>query len=239
MYQGKNNYGVGQKVDNYDDFSFLKSDNFDEFIKKAKNTETPPPQLAIIKHEKEQEIDKSLTKLNNEIYNEEKGLGEETRMYLVFAAILTIIDNKDNISISEENSKIFNNEKLIDGEVILNKIQEFLNDRKLPKIKKDFVLKTLTVILLDENINRIENGESQLKRVFIKIIDQIGLYYKIGNALQAKVVFDGATVIDDQIPKRYEQLAFFFFHQLRASQPLQYCGQHHILCASLSLLGRI
>ncbi len=177
---GKNNYGVGQKIDNYTDFSFLKSENFDKFIKKAKNTETPPEQLVIIKHEKELEIDKSLTKLNNEIYYEEHGLGEKTRMYLIFAAILATIDNKDNTSLTEENSKIFNDKNLTGGQVILDKIQEFLNDRKLPQIKKDFVINTLNRILLDENINRVENGESQLKRVFIKIIDEIGLYYKIG-----------------------------------------------------------
>lgn len=179
---GKNNYGVGQKIDNYTDFSFLKTSNFDKFIKKAKSTEIPAEKKVIIKYEKEKEIDKSLTKLNNEIYNEEKGLGEETRMYLIFAAILATLDNEENISISEENSKIFNNGKLTGGEVILDKIQTFLIDRQLPEIKKDFVLKILTVILLDENINKIEKGtgESQLKRVFIKIIDQIGLYYKIG-----------------------------------------------------------
>ena len=38
------------------------------------------------------------------------------------------------------------------------------------------------------------------------------VYYKMGDALQAKMVFDEATVIDDQIPKRYEQLAFLL-HQ--------------------------
>jgi len=184
-YVSKSNFGVGCIIDRYDDFSFLKPDNFDKFIKKAKETEIPPAELATIKHEKEQEIDKSLTKLNNEIYNEEKGLGEETRMYLVFAAILATIDNKDNTSItdiSEENSKIFNHKRLTGGEVILTRIKNFLNNRKLPEKKKDFVIKTLTVILLDENINKIdeEKGESQLKRIFIKIIDEIGLYYKIG-----------------------------------------------------------
>ena len=179
-YVSKDNYGVGSKIADYDDFSFLKSDNFDEFIKNAKNTEIPPEELAVIKHEKDQEIDKSLTKLNNEIFSEEKGLGEETRMYLIFAAILATIDNNDNTSITEENSKIFNNEKLTGGAVILNKIQEFLIYRKLPQLKKDFVINQLTPILLDENINKIVNGDSQLKRVFIKTIDQIGLYYKIG-----------------------------------------------------------
>jgi len=179
-YVSKSNFGVGCKVDEYNDFSFLKSDNFDEFIQKAKNTEIPSTELITIKHEKEQEIDKSLTKLNNEIFSEEKGLGEETRMYLIFAAILATIDSEDNISINEKNSRIFNHEELSGGQVILDRIKEFLNERKLPQIKKDFVIKTLTVILLDENINKMENGDSQLKRVFIKIIDQIGLYYKIG-----------------------------------------------------------
>jgi hypothetical protein len=30
------------------------------------------------------------------------------------------------------------------------------------------------------NINKVENGESQLKRVFTKIVDDLGIYYKIG-----------------------------------------------------------
>lgn len=33
--------------------------------------------------------------------------------------------------------------------------------------------------LLTENINKVENGESQLKRVFTKIVDDLGYYYKI------------------------------------------------------------
>jgi len=36
--------------------------------------------------------------------------------------------------------------------------------------------------------------------------------YKMGDALQAKVLFDQATAIDDQVPVRYEQLAFLL-HQ--------------------------
>jgi hypothetical protein len=179
-YVSPSSLGVGQKIGDYEDFSFLKSSNFDEFITKAKNTEIPPKEMIIIKHEKELEIDKSLIKLNNEIFSEEKGLGEGTRMYLIFATILSIIDTKDSISLVEENSEIFNNRHSSGGKVILNKIQEFLNERKLPQIKKDFVINQLTPILLDENINKMKNGGSQLKRVFIKTIDEIGLYYRIG-----------------------------------------------------------
>ena len=35
-YVSKSNFGVGQKVDEYTDFSFLKKENFDAFIEKVK-----------------------------------------------------------------------------------------------------------------------------------------------------------------------------------------------------------
>ena len=42
------------------------------------------------------------------------------------------------------------------------------------------IIRTLENTLTTENINKVENGESQLKRVFVKIIDDLGIYYKIG-----------------------------------------------------------
>ena len=35
-YVSKSNFGIGQKVDDYTDFSFLKKNNFDKFIEKVK-----------------------------------------------------------------------------------------------------------------------------------------------------------------------------------------------------------
>ena len=42
------------------------------------------------------------------------------------------------------------------------------------------IIRTLTNTLTTDNINKTENGESQLKRVFTKIVDDLGIYYKIG-----------------------------------------------------------
>lgn len=42
------------------------------------------------------------------------------------------------------------------------------------------IVRTLQNTLTTDNINKVENGESQLKRVFTKIIDDLGIYYKIG-----------------------------------------------------------
>ena len=67
-----------------------------------------------------------------------------------------------------------------DGDIILRKIKAFLNEKDLPQEKRELIIRTLQNTLTTENINKVENGESQLKRVFTKIIDDLGIYYKIG-----------------------------------------------------------
>ena len=67
-----------------------------------------------------------------------------------------------------------------DGDIMIRKIESFLDAKKLPKDKKDLIVRTLQNTLTTDNINKAEDGESQLKRVFIKIVDDLGIYYKIG-----------------------------------------------------------
>lgn len=67
-----------------------------------------------------------------------------------------------------------------DGDIIIRKVNSFLNEKKIPKPKKDLIIRTLKNTMITDNINKPENGESQLKRVFSKIVDDLGIYYKIG-----------------------------------------------------------
>jgi type I restriction-modification system DNA methylase subunit len=67
-----------------------------------------------------------------------------------------------------------------DGDIIVRKIQAFLVEKKLPREKKDLITRTLQNTLTTSNINKVIDGESQLKRVFTKIVDDLGIYYKIG-----------------------------------------------------------
>ena len=67
-----------------------------------------------------------------------------------------------------------------DGDIIIRKIKAFLSKKNLPEAKKDLIIRTLQNTLMTDNINKPRNGESQLKRVFSKIVDDLGIYYKIG-----------------------------------------------------------
>lgn len=180
-YVSKSNFGIGQKVDDYTDFSFLKKDNFDQFIEKVKQLQLTSEEIERLRECREQEINASLVKLNNDIYQNEKGLSERDRVYLVAASIIATLGVPGKVAALEKvelKSSIEDGNR--DGDIILRKIKAFLNEKNLPQEKRDLIVRTLQNTLTTDNINKVENGESQLKRVFTKIIDDLGIYYKIG-----------------------------------------------------------
>lgn len=180
-YVSKSNFGAGQNVGNYSDFSFLKKENFNNFIDKVKTLSLTQDEIDKLKEQREREITASLVKLNNDIYQNEKGLGENDRVYLVAASIIATIGIPGKVAPLEKSDlKSSAEEGNTDGDIMVRKITAFLTKKDLPKDKRELIVRTLQNTLTTENINKAENGESQLKRVFTKIVDDLGIYYKIG-----------------------------------------------------------
>lgn len=180
-YVSKDNFGLGQEVEKYTDLSFLKKENFDDFIKTVKELSLSTEEIERLKEKREKEINASLVALNNDIYKNEKGLGENDRVYLVAASIIATLGIPGSVSPLEKSdlkSKTELGER--DGDIIVRKIESFFSYKDLPPAKKDLIVRTLKNTLLTDNINKVTNGESQLKRVFSKIVDDLGIYYKIG-----------------------------------------------------------
>lgn len=180
-YVSKSNLGIGRKVGDFTDLSFLKKTHFSDFADKLKNLNLTSDELEKIKQKREKEIDASLVKLNNDIYNNEKGLGQDERVYLVAATIIATLGIPGKVAPLEKSELKSSSEKgNTDGEILMRKIRAFLNEKNLPSEKKELIIRTLSNTILSDNINKIENGETQLKRVFCKIVDDLGIYYKIG-----------------------------------------------------------
>lgn len=171
-YVSKSNFGIGQKIDNYTDFSFLKKSNFDKFIEKVKRLKLTPDEIEKLKEQREREINASLVKLNNDIYQNEKGLSERDRVYLVAASIIATLGVPGRVAALEKSELKSSTETgNRDGDIILRKIKAFLDEKNLPQEKRDMIVRTLQNTLTTDNINKVENGESQLKRVFTKIAE--------------------------------------------------------------------
>ncbi len=180
-YVSKHNLGVGQEVGKFSDFSFLAPENFDDFSQQVKKLSLTTEQLEQIKRQREQEIDLSLVKLNNDIYQNEKGLSEQDRVYLVAGSIIATLGIPNRVSpLKKEELTSTTEFGRTDGEIMMQRIRAFLREKEIPERKKELIIRSLENTLTTENINKVENGETQLKRVFSKIVDDLGIYYKIG-----------------------------------------------------------
>lgn len=180
-FVSKSNYGLGQKIGDFSDFSFLATENFDNLILQISNLVLPQAERDRIKEQREREISVSLMKLNNDIYINEKNLGENERVYLVAASIIATLGIPKYVPSLKKEDLISSMEPgNTDGEIILRKIKAFLEYKDIPRNKKELIIRNLQNTLTNENINKVDNGQTQLKRVFCKIVDDLGIYYKIG-----------------------------------------------------------
>lgn len=180
-YVGENNYAYGQKVGEFTDLSFLAPENFDKFIEQVKALSLTDEVRELLKSKREEEISVSLTQLNNDIYKNEKGLGENERVYIVAATIIATLGIPGEVSPLNKSDLQSKTEKGdTDGEMVLRKIKAFLEGKNIPAKKRALIVNTLENTLTNDNINAVKDGESQLKRVFCKIFDELGIYYKIG-----------------------------------------------------------
>lgn len=175
------NMGAGQKIGDYDDLSFLAPQYFDEFTQKLHDLNLTDADRERIKQARELEIDVRLRQLNNDIYQNEKGLSESDRIYLVAASIIANLGIKGKVAPLEKKDLLSSDEVgNTDGDIMLRKITAYFKARDLPEQKSAAILRTLQNTITSQNIVKPINGESQLKRIFTKIVDDLGLYYKIG-----------------------------------------------------------
>jgi hypothetical protein len=133
-YVSKTNLGAGQKVDDFSDFSFLAPKNFDAFIDKVKTLELTQEEIEKLKEQREKEIDTSLRKLNHDIYENEKGLGENDRVYLVAASIIATLGIPGKVAPLEKSDLKSSIERgNSDGDIVVRKIKSFLDEKDIPK----------------------------------------------------------------------------------------------------------
>ncbi|PUD51051.1 N-6 DNA methylase [Helicobacter pylori] len=184
-YVNKSNLGMGVDVSKgeqgYNDLSFLSRKHFNDFIKRVDTLSLSDEDLERIREKKNQEIEDCLTDLNNTIYNKEKDLSEKDRMYLVVASIIANLGIPNFVTpLNKEYLKSSDEVHQRDGDIMLRKIQSFLEHKHLPQEKKQSIISSLEPLLRNENNNKAINGESRLKRCFSEIVDSLGVYYKIG-----------------------------------------------------------
>ena len=177
-YLSRDNMLLAKKIADYSDLSFLTEEHLPA-LEEAIND------LSLTEEEKERRnteyeirIETILQKLNQrmEDSNESGGLNikAESRVQLVCGMIMAALGFKDVVApleIEELKGQLGKNTN--DGAVVLNRINDFLNSKKLPQEKKDTINSIFSSILQDTNYYTPRNGESPIKSVFTTIKDDI------------------------------------------------------------------
>lgn len=181
-YVSPKNLGVGQEIGKYTDLSFLKPENFDAFIQKIEQLSLSKSELELLHKKREDQIEDALTKINEHLFNQQKNISALARIHLVSASIMANLGVPNEVAPLEvKDLKSSQEEGSTDGEIIIRKIKAFLKYKNIPERKQTQIINNLSLTILDDGLSiQHKKGESLLKSLFAKIIDDLGYFYKVG-----------------------------------------------------------
>lgn len=179
-YVSKKNLGIGQRVGEYSDLSFLAKENFDAFIEQVEQLSLTEEELSELRAQQERDIDACLVKLNNDIYRNDE-LSPQARIHMVVASIIATLGIPNAVPpLRKDDLKSSTELENTDGDIILRKVKGYLQRKQIPQAKTEAICRELAQTLTSERLNSVENGMSVIRRVFEKIVDNLGIFYKNG-----------------------------------------------------------
>lgn len=180
-YVSKYNYGIGQKIGEYTDLSFLKSENFDNFIEQVECLSLSDTELKQIQQKREDKIEDALTRINERLYNNQKNISALARIHLVSASIMASLGVPNEVKpLESADLESSTEEGSTDGEIIQRKIQAFLKHKKIPQRKQEQIINSLSLTILDDDLSKPINGISLIKDIFNEVVEDLGYFYKVG-----------------------------------------------------------
>ncbi|MCL1143593.1 N-6 DNA methylase [Shewanella gaetbuli] len=172
-YLSSENLGIPKKIADYSDLSFLNEENLDDLKSKIENIGLSEDEIEAKAFEYENQIETKLKALN-QVMQDDLQVSVGSRVEIVAGLIMAGLGVKDVISpLQITELKGEKGSKTHDGCVIINKIDSFLEERKLPVEKKDMIINDLSRVFIYSKLWEPKNGESKLKRIYIRVYEDI------------------------------------------------------------------
>lgn len=176
-YLSGKNLGIAKLIDNYTDFGFLTQKNLDELADKIDSINLTEEEKEKQTTNLENQIEINLKSLNQEM-QDVHSISEDYRVKLISGLIMAGLgvekDGKCIVAPLElSDLKGEAGAKTHDGMVILNKIESFLAEKKLPEQKREMIKEVLGLVFIYSKLYEVENDESKLKKVYKKVKDEI------------------------------------------------------------------
>lgn len=168
-YVAKSNLFIPKKVGDYSDLSFLSQKNVEEFVKRIDKLSLTEEDIEKNKLQLEDEIDRKLKALNQKL-EDEQSIAVNNRVALVAGLIMAGLGVENKVpGLEVEELRGLPSKTENDGQIIIRKVTEYLEAKKLPKEKVDLILGILNVVFIHSDLQVAINGESKLKTVYREI----------------------------------------------------------------------
>ncbi|NFI83071.1 N-6 DNA methylase [Clostridium botulinum] len=182
-YVSADNYYIPKKVGAYSDLTFLSPNNIDNFISEIDQINLTAEEIELKAKEYENQIEIKLKNLN-QIMQDTLKISVGSRVELVTGLIMAGLGVESKVApleITELKGEC--GSKSNDGYVIINKIDSFLDERNLPKEKKDMIINDLSRVFIYSDLWKPVNGESKLKSVYSNVKKDIMPIFTSGKHL--------------------------------------------------------
>lgn len=172
-YVSKDNFSIPKEIGKYSDLSFLSKRDLNSLVEKIETLNLSDEEIEKRTSELENKIEKNLKILNQEM-RDVHSISEDYRVKLISGLIMAGLGIEKNgecivspLELTDLKGK--NESKTHDGYVILNKIESFLAEKKLPDQKREMIKEVLQLVFVHSKLHVAENGESKLKKIYASV----------------------------------------------------------------------
>lgn len=172
-YISKSNFSLPKEIGKYSDLSFLKNDCLDKLLEKIDMINLSEEEKERKTKDFENQIEIKLKALNQKMHDDLK-ISVGSRVQLVAGLIMAALGVPNKVSpldIADLKGNTGKNSN--DGKTVVDKISDFLSEKKIPDEKKDLIVSDLTKVFIYSDLYKPMNGESKIKTIYTVIKNDI------------------------------------------------------------------
>lgn len=173
-YLSKENLFVPKEVGSYADLSFLSHDHVNGLIDRIDKLSLTDAEIEQKKLELEDDIERRLKEINQKMHEPTLSIEVGKRVQLITGLVMAGLGVPGKVSpLRVEDLKGEMGERSNDGQVIMDKILDYLTEKSLPKEKIDMIKNVLSNVFLHSKLQEPVNGESKLHALYLEVRQNI------------------------------------------------------------------
>ena len=156
-YLSKENLSIPKEVEKFTDLSFLKKKNWKNFFKMIDEIQLTSEELENRKLALEDEIESKLKRLNQTLHDD-LGIAVKSRVMLIVGLIMAglgVEEVSDGLKVEELKGET--GKKSNDGQKIVDKIEDFLREKKLPEEKREVIMNEVSNVFKNQDLYTPQN----------------------------------------------------------------------------------